>query len=182
MAAFDMGGTGDGAADTAPAKAGRRGRGHISAGAPGYPPPAPGRVTSAHRVMSLADTLGRATTAALATVDLTPTQYSVLSWAATGEPMHQRALAAAVGIDPADLVGHLDHLQALRLISRERDPRDRRRQIVSATRSGAILLDHAERILEQTFARSLGPLPAADRTSLSQLLGRLDDDRPADQA
>ena len=54
----------------------------------------------------------------------------------TGEPLSQTQLADLLAIDASDMVRLIDSLEKLGWVSRERDPNDRRRQIVSPTRKG----------------------------------------------
>lgn len=63
-------------------------------------------------------------------------QHAVLSWLNSHGPTYQKSLAEKVGIDPADMVAHLDALQGRNFVERNRDPRDRRRQIITLTEAG----------------------------------------------
>jgi MarR family transcriptional regulator for hemolysin len=64
-----------------------------------------------------------------------PTWLLLLSAKASGSPI-QRELANAVGLRPATLSHHLDALESRGLISRRRDPTDRRTQTVELTEAG----------------------------------------------
>ncbi len=80
-----------------------------------------------------------------------PTWLLLLSAKISARPI-QRELADAVGLRPATLSHHLDALQSGGLITRRRDPGDRRNQVVELTAAG-----------EATFARLREAAIAFDR-------------------
>jgi len=87
-------------------------------------------------------------------------------------PMSQHAVGAALSLDPSNVVGLLNELEERGLITRRRDPADRRRHIVELSAAGSGELD-------QTYDK-LGPveddlfkaLTAAERAALHDLLTR----------
>lgn len=52
------------------------------------------------------------------------------------EPMSQRQLSELLNVDASDMVRLIDSLENNGWVTRERDPKDRRRQIVEATKKG----------------------------------------------
>jgi MarR family transcriptional regulator for hemolysin len=80
-----------------------------------------------------------------------PTWLLLLSAKISARPI-QRELADAVGLRPATLSHHLDALESGGLITRRRDPADRRNQVVELTEAG-----------EATFARLREAAIAFDR-------------------
>jgi MarR family transcriptional regulator for hemolysin len=66
-----------------------------------------------------------------------PTWLLLLSAKISTRPV-QRELADAIGLRPATLSHHLDALESGGLITRRRDPRDRRNQIVELTEAGEV--------------------------------------------
>ncbi|AIG64696.1 MarR family transcriptional regulator [Corynebacterium atypicum] len=64
-------------------------------------------------------------------------EYWVLACLSSADGASQTSLAATVLIDPSDLVRIIDELEKKGWAHRERDPRDRRRQLVKATKKGA---------------------------------------------
>jgi MarR family transcriptional regulator for hemolysin len=80
-----------------------------------------------------------------------PAWLLLLSAKSSARPI-QRELADAVGLRPATLSHHLDALESDGLITRRRDPADRRNQIIELTEAG-----------EDTFARLRKAARAFDR-------------------
>ncbi len=62
--------------------------------------------------------------------------YAALETIAAHAAASQRQIAAAAGYDPSDMVVILDRLEEAGLVTRTRDPRDRRRQSVRLTPAG----------------------------------------------
>jgi DNA-binding MarR family transcriptional regulator len=85
----------------------------------------------------------------------------------------QQALGEAVNTDATQLVGLLNELEAAGLVSRRRDPNDRRRHIVELSPLGAARLEDAESCVAQTEERLLAGLDAADRANLYRLLAHI---------
>ena len=71
----------------------------------------------------------------LAKHDSTMREYWILT-CVDGEPMSQRQLSELLSIDASDMVRLIDNLENNNWVTRERDPKDRRRQIVAATKKG----------------------------------------------
>lgn len=99
--------------------------------------------------------------------------YSVL--AVVGEQAHkgQATIAAALGIDPSQLVGILDALEDKRLIVRQRDPEDRRRHVVSLTAKGRQQLVRLRTTIDRLEDELFAPLDPASRQTLHTILLRL---------
>jgi len=84
----------------------------------------------------------------------------------------QAGLAESLRLDPSNVVGLLNDLEARGLVTRRRDPDDRRRHIVELAAPGRRALEEAERRLaavEDTLLRALSP---EDRATLHELLLR----------
>lgn len=73
--------------------------------------------------------------------------YAVLSTLAFKEPMSQKAAADAADIDPATMVKTVDELERQGLVTRERNPRDRRAHELALTPAGRAMLARAESLL-----------------------------------
>lgn len=84
----------------------------------------------------------------------------------------QQALAEALRLDPSNLVGLLNDLESRGLVTRRRDPDDRRRHIVELAPEGLTTLRAAERRLAAVEDKVLGALTAEERFTLHALLIR----------
>lgn len=56
------------------------------------------------------------------------------------KPMSQRQLSELLNVDASDMVRLIDSLEDHGWVTRDRDPKDRRRQIVAATKKGTKVL------------------------------------------
>ena len=73
---------------------------------------------------------------ALSTKDVTLREYWVLTCLASAPTTQQAELTEALGIDPSDIVRILDKLVRKGLVTRQRAPEDRRRQVVALKKTG----------------------------------------------
>lgn len=74
--------------------------------------------------------------AALATRETTLREHWVLACLVAADAQSQSALSDVLAIDASDMVRLIDQLEKHGWAQRERDPNDRRRQIVAATKQG----------------------------------------------
>src|SRR5689334_19152115 len=74
--------------------------------------------------------------AALTTLGLTGREFLVLSFVRAADGLSQQALAARLGLDPTLVVGLVDGLEARGLVTRTKDPADRRRNLLGLTEEG----------------------------------------------
>ena len=88
-------------------------------------------------------------------------------------PLSQQELGSALRINPSNLVGLLDALEADGLIVRPRDPADRRRHLVELTADGQRRLAEAKRAVAAAEQDLLAPLTEAERVQLHGVLERL---------
>lgn len=102
----------------------------------------------------------------LSEVGLLPNQHAILSTLNELGACHQKELATRVVLDPGDIVAYLDGLQKSKDIVRERDPEDRRRQIVSITAKGRRTLIDADRALDDVERLVFGALTREQRALL----------------
>jgi DNA-binding MarR family transcriptional regulator len=107
--------------------------------------------------------------------DLSPRQFHLLGLLHEQGAMTQRELGATMDVDPSILVTLLNPLEADGYVSRDRDPADRRRHIVTLTEPGAqhlIAAAIAQREAEDTL---FAGLDTAQREHLRVLLMALRD-------
>jgi len=99
--------------------------------------------------------------------------YAVLHHLDAQGPVAQRELAAALRIQPSNIVALLDDLQRRGLLHRSPDPVDRRRHRVELTPRGLAVLARATKAAVTAEADLLAPLTAGERRRLHSYLVRL---------
>ncbi|MFE7576943.1 MarR family winged helix-turn-helix transcriptional regulator [Streptomyces sp. NPDC057521] len=99
--------------------------------------------------------------------------HVVLAAAADLEPVAQADLGRAVALDPKDLVGILNDLQAESLITRAPDPKDRRKNAVSVTDAGRRRLEECTAAAAHANAQLLAPLGLDERVRFLDMLRRI---------
>jgi DNA-binding MarR family transcriptional regulator len=87
-------------------------------------------------------------------------------------PVTQHLLGEALRLDASNVVGLLNELEERGLITRRRDPADRRRHIVELSDAGADELARTTSRLRQVEDELLGALNADERATLRDLLVR----------
>ena len=109
--------------------------------------------------------------AALSTRETTMREYWVLTCLIEGDAASQSALSTTLAIDASDMVRLIDALEAKDWARRERDPRDRRRQIVTSTKTGAkaqaqlaVIVAQAEKAEVAGLIGSIAPVIAQQAT------------------
>jgi MarR family transcriptional regulator for hemolysin len=93
----------------------------------------------------------------------------------SGQAGNQRELAEAVGIQGATLTYHLNAMETDGLITRQRDPANRRIHQVRLTDNGEVLFQRLAAAAVTHDRRLRTNLSAADVTALEDLLDRLRD-------
>jgi len=99
--------------------------------------------------------------------------FSVLATLGDAGPLAQHVLADRLGIHRSHLVGYVDELEKREAICRQRDPQDRRRQVVSLTPTGRTLLAQLHTPIAELQDEFLSALSDQERTILMDLLVRL---------
>ena len=99
--------------------------------------------------------------------------FSVLAVLGEGRPMAQVEMSERLGIDRNTMVLLLDDLETRRLVTRRRDPRDRRAHLVSLTDTGREVLAESTALARRTNDEVFAPLSADERAQLHSLLSRL---------
>jgi MarR family transcriptional regulator, lower aerobic nicotinate degradation pathway regulator len=109
----------------------------------------------------------------LARWDIRPLQYVLLLILDARGGASQQELCGASGVDSGNMVELLDGLEALGYASRARDPRDRRRYVVTITPAGRSALAELRRAVAKYNAHFLSPLSEQERQQLTAALAKL---------
>jgi DNA-binding MarR family transcriptional regulator len=121
--------------------------------------------------------LGRAVTrqyrCALSPIGLKPRETQALLRLRANGAISQQALGAALDIDASNLVALLNDLETDGLISRRRDPGDRRRHLVEVSKRGTKLLCEVERAAVEVEDQFFAALDEDERVALQDLLARV---------
>jgi len=99
--------------------------------------------------------------------------FTVLVALDEGGPSSQADLGRRLGIDRSDLHAVVNDLERDGLVTRERDERDRRRNVIGLTPAGRDALRDLDARVEAAQADLLAPLSAAERQELERLLRRV---------
>jgi MarR family transcriptional regulator, lower aerobic nicotinate degradation pathway regulator len=135
--------------------------------------PQAGTAGHAMLIFRLARVTGYQLGRALESLKMRTHEFAVLHHLHLAGPLSQQELGGALRINPSNLVGLLDALEADGLIVRPRDPTDRRRHLVGLTPQGESRLVQAKRAVAEAEQDFLAPLDVAERAQLFALLERL---------
>jgi len=103
---------------------------------------------------------------------LRPRHFITLRLLSDHGPASQQGLAEALRLDPSNVVGLLNELEERGLVTRRRDPVDRRRHIVELSDVGRVELDEASARLGCVEDELLAALSPQERETLYELLVR----------
>jgi DNA-binding MarR family transcriptional regulator len=105
--------------------------------------------------------------------DVTPVQFAILNALIDDPGEDQVTLAGKVAFDAATFGSVTSRLEAKGWVRREPDAVDRRRKLLWVTAEGERAAQHMKRAVAKAQNRILGPLDAAERQQLVNLLGKL---------
>jgi DNA-binding MarR family transcriptional regulator len=129
-----------------------------------------------HHCLPLLDHLARvgrrAAESSLAPSGLRPRHLVALRLLSDHGPASQQGLADVLSLDPSNVVGLLNELEERDLITRRRDPADRRRHIVELSIQGEDELQTAQQRLSRAEDDVLRALSLEERATLHELLIR----------
>ncbi|MEV0224838.1 MarR family transcriptional regulator [Streptomyces sp. NPDC050704] len=110
---------------------------------------------------------------ALAEMGLKFSHAHVLGLLAERERLSQQALLEELKVDPSVLVTVLNGLENNGLVTRRRDPADRRRHVVEISDRGTALVVRADRAVRVAEAELFAGLEEQELTELRRLLRRI---------
>jgi DNA-binding MarR family transcriptional regulator len=114
-------------------------------------------------LVRIGEAVDRDFVASLTDLGLKPRQLRLLVLVDRAGELNQRDLAGQLGMDPGNLVGILDSLEADGILARPRSEEDRRQRLVSLTPSGRRLLARALRATAAIDERIRTALPTSHR-------------------
>jgi DNA-binding MarR family transcriptional regulator len=109
----------------------------------------------------------------LAAAGIRKWHYAVLAALAEFGQQSQADIGRRLGLDRSDVVAVLNDLQADGYVTREPDPADRRRNIVTISDVGRTALAGFDRLIAEADDLLLAEVPAAERVHLVALLERI---------
>ncbi|MBM7168621.1 winged helix-turn-helix transcriptional regulator [Streptomyces sp. G44] len=138
-------------------------------------PPAPRAIRALPSwLLGRAAARGRSLVAeALAQQGLKMWHHVVLAAVADLGPVAQAELGRSVLLDPKDMVGVINDLQAGGLVDRAPDPRDRRKNAITVTAEGKRLLARCTEAAGRANDALLAPLSAGERERFLEMLTRI---------
>lgn len=99
--------------------------------------------------------------------------HGVMACLADEGALAQKDVALRLRIDPSDLVKVVDLLEEEGLVTRTRDPHDRRRQLLDLTDAGRITFAERELVLDEANAFLLAPLSPEERVQFEEMLRKM---------
>jgi MarR family transcriptional regulator for hemolysin len=136
--------------------------------------PPPARVPIGRQLARAAKSVGRAFDDALAEAGGSLPAWLVLLSLKSQPVRNQRELADAVGVTEATLTHHLNALDAQGLVTRRRDPANRRTHLVELTEAGESAFARLRDAAAGFDERLRRDLSDRDVDELGELLGRLE--------
>ncbi|PUE06945.1 MarR family transcriptional regulator [Limnohabitans sp. T6-5] len=109
----------------------------------------------------------------LATADVTPVQFGILSAVQDAPGIDQISLAKRVAFDAATSGSVIGRLEAKGWLRREPDVADRRRKLLVVTPAGTQALQGMQQAVAQVQAQILSPLTPPEQAQFVGLLARL---------
>lgn len=131
-------------------------------------------------ITATAKALARAFGDALALAGGSRPTWLVLQAVTSTEVATQGELAAAIGVRPPTLTHHLDGLERAGLVTRTRDPGNRRVQRIAVTESGEALFLRLRRAAAAFEGRLHAGLDDDDVATLRRLLAQLEENAQPD--
>ena len=110
---------------------------------------------------------------ALEPMQLSVHEYAILRIIEAGDTVAQQAVGDRYGVDRSTMVEVVDKLEGKQLLSREKNPQDRRSYNLIITPRGRKTITRARRISASLHKKFLSPLSEEESTMLYESLARL---------
>jgi DNA-binding MarR family transcriptional regulator len=108
----------------------------------------------------------------LNTLGLRPVEYSILSIVKRNSGIAQKRLGETIKVSPPNLATVLDRLEQGGLLARQRNPADKRSQVLSLSAQGEALCDQAEALVTRCET-SLPQLSTDEQRALLKMLQKI---------
>jgi len=109
----------------------------------------------------------------MASFDLRPVDFSVLSLIRHNPGITSRQLCHALNIQPPNMVVFLKSFEKRQLVEREPHPTDGRAMGLTLTESGEALMQEAEKTAKDSGLKASSALTDGERETLSRLLQKI---------
>ena len=109
----------------------------------------------------------------MASFDLRPVDFSVLSLIRHNPGITSRQLCHALNIQPPNMVVFLKSFEKRKLVEREPHPTDGRAMGLTLTESGEVLMQAAEKTAKDSGLKASSALTDGERQTLSRLLQKI---------
>ena len=109
----------------------------------------------------------------MASFDLRPVDFSVLSLIRHNPGITSRQLCNALNIQPPNMVVFLKSFEKRQLVEREPHPTDGRAMGLTLTESGEVLMQAAEKTAKDSGLKASSALTDGERQTLSRLLQKI---------
>lgn len=109
----------------------------------------------------------------MAKYQLKPVEYTILALLKANPNINQKRLSQAINVSPPNMATLLDRLEARDLLSRQRNPSDKRSQTLVLTSEGLGICTKAEKTIGELDLDATAVLSDQERTTLIALLQKL---------
>lgn len=106
-------------------------------------------------------------------LDLRPVEFTILSILKANPNINQKRLSAAINVSPPNMAILLDKIEKRGLISRERNPLDRRSHTLVLSKEGLSLCNKAEKSVADLEDKATSMLSDKERQQLIGLLQKI---------
>jgi DNA-binding MarR family transcriptional regulator len=109
----------------------------------------------------------------MAKYHLKPVEYTILALVKANPNVNQKRLSQAINVSPPNLATLLDRLQTRKLLTRQRNPLDKRSQTLVLTPEGLRTCSKAEKTIEEMDLDATTALTETERLELLRLLQKM---------